>query len=120
LVVLRPIGVENIGIALDNDVAFGTDADLGLAFYFIGVDAGVIGRQGRLAAAFDFGGFGRLGIFVVAKQASAAQGKRIGFALSGFCRFGFGGGGRGRGQGYSLPPAEQKHLPRARLLRQSP
>lgn len=50
LVVLRPIGVENIGIALDNDIAFGTDADLGLTFYFIGVDAGVIGRQGRLAA----------------------------------------------------------------------
>ena len=44
LVVLRPIGVENIGIALDNDVAFGTDADLGLTFYFIGVDACVIGR----------------------------------------------------------------------------
>ena len=95
LVVLRPIGIENIGIALDNDVAFGTDADLGLAFYFIGVDAGVIGRQGWLAAAFDFGGFGRLGIFMVAKQASAAQGKRIGFALAGFCRFGFGGVGRG-------------------------
>ena len=51
---MRPIGVENIGITLDNDVAFGTDADLGLTFYFIGVDAGVIGRQGRLAAAFDF------------------------------------------------------------------
>ena len=95
LVVLRPIGIENIGIALNDDVAFSTDADLGLTFYFIGVDAGVIGRQGRLAAAFDFGGFDRLGIFMVAKQARAAQRKRIGFALAGLCRFGCGGVGRG-------------------------
>ena len=35
LVVLRPIGVENIGIALDNDVAFGTDADLGSDLLFL-------------------------------------------------------------------------------------